>query len=469
MTGAADEERLVEKLCVETLAASDLKGICRARGFPVVGGSKRALGEGVAARFLDPTGVPEAMASLSGPSLAALHLVAASEEPVPLAALAPLLEPEREPCDVGLRALWQKVAAGLLAKGVLLADEEGALGVGEKSRFARFRLVLPETFRAFLPPFPVAAEPLEGEGERGSAREILAESLASFVSGRAADRKKAEGLPGRIACAFGIEEGALGLRGLDRPSAGSLRRWLSARWEEGLRGQDRTPRPVAAGRAARHVLGHLPPRQGGTAEALANALGALGIGVEASAVAAFCGEGTAAGLVRRFPRPRGEPLYVVAEPPEETPEGEDGLVAFAQGSGVRVEERPSPLLSLLEAARVSRARVLDGALLLEPDLGRMGRAWSELSEGRTMAALRAASPAVEEAARAVEARRGQVRVHRGLAVLRLEDAGLRAAVRTRFPGAVLEIEGAYLAVLRGSLEGVLAFARKEGYLPRRLG
>jgi len=474
MREAAGEERILERLCGELLSASDLKAIGRARGFPVVGGPREKLAEAVSARFLDPLGLAEAMGSLGGPALAALHLVAAAEEPLPLGALHPVFDAEGDPYEIDYRTLWRRVSADLLAKGVLLADdEEYQWSSRERSRFARFRLLLPEGFRPFLPPFPVPTEPCQGKGEGGSSREFLAGALAAFAAlgtPKEAAKKGAERgpLPARVARAFRIEDGVLGLRGFEGSNPVRLLRWLTACWGEGLPQRDELAHAPPAGRVARHALGHLPPGRGCTPQALSQALASVGLRVKPSTVSSFCEEGTMAGLVRRYPRGAGEALYRLEEAVEPPHAEEAHLVVRPERGGVRVDGRASDLLLVLDASRASRAQVVDGALLLEPDVVRMGRAWGEIGKSAAMATLRAASRAFEEAAGTLEGRRGQVTVHRGLTVLRVDDVGLRAAVRSRFAGSVREVAGEYLAVLRASAEDVLAFARKEGFVARRV-
>jgi hypothetical protein len=142
------------------------------------------------------------------------------------------------------------------------------------------------------------------------------------------------------------------------------------------------------------------------------------------------------------------------------------LQLTATAKGVAVAPAGSGLVPVLQAASVARAAIADGAIVLAPDPVRLGRGWHELPPS-VQADLVAASPAFRDAAARVERRRGQVIVHEGLTLLRIEDAKLMALIGQRFADATRVIDGRHVACLAGRLGEVLALARKEGYAARR--
>jgi hypothetical protein len=377
--------------------------------------------------------------------------------------------------SIDFRSLWRKVTAELLVRGVLLADELGDPGPWEKSRFARFRLFIPGGFERFLPPFPASAEPANGSGETGDSEAELRLGLAAFLEQADAaagpeppesrDRKT---LIARLARLFSIREDRLELRGVERVSNERLRDRLTACWEDGLGHSKPHRKPISAGRMSHHILRHLPPGHGCTPAALTEALASTGFAVRHADLALFCEEGMGAGMLRRLKRPgAAEALFWPAGPPQNAAEA-SALVAVPHARGVRVDASRSSLLGVLAAARMSRASISGGALVLEPDPVAMGRAWDACECGPALAALRARSPSFDAAARRVESRRGQVVLHCGLAVLRITDAGLHALIHRRFGAAVREAGAEHLAVLAGRVDEIVAFAKKEGYVARRL-
>jgi len=217
---------------------------------------------------------------------------------------------------------------------------------------------------------------------------------------------------------------------------------------------------------ARHILSHIPKGQGCAPAALAKALDTLGIEVKEPAVASFCEEGAAAGLLVRSKNPRGTALYGVPDAAGAPSTPPETLTVKPQQGGVQVDLEKSSLLAILAAAALSCASVKDGQLVLEPDLVRMGRV--DLAQSEVVRSLRSASPAFDAAAKTVLERRGQVIVHRGLTVLRVEDVGLRALILRKFGSAVRELDGGYVAVLSSHLDEILALTKREGFAARRL-
>jgi hypothetical protein len=159
VTRPTDDSPLAQRLCSELLTAAELRQLCLTRGFPISGSSKEERARSAAVRLLDIRGVSEAMAALEPIWCKLLHLVAASSEPLGMHFVARLIEPSTKEWTLDYRALWRKVVSGLLAKGVALATEDSRPGRA-KSRFARFQLVLPETFHPALPPYPIHVEPV---------------------------------------------------------------------------------------------------------------------------------------------------------------------------------------------------------------------------------------------------------------------------------------------------------------------
>ncbi|MBI5488147.1 MAG: hypothetical protein HY905_12510 [Deltaproteobacteria bacterium] len=468
MSRAAEESKLASWLCSEMLGANELRALARARGFPPPAGAKNQLAASVAVRLLEPIGVAEAMAQLDATWLAVLHLLAAAQDAVPLLDLASALDPNRDRYSVDARRLWRLAAEGLLTKGVALADEAALPPRYEKSRFARLRLLVPADFRRFLPPFPLASLPTRTPGETGRLTDVLRAAFAAFLSRPpVAKAPTPTDLAGRLAAHFKLDDGQLSLAGAARPTPELALRHAAVCWEAGLEHGGRFAAPVPAGSMAHHILAHLPADHACTPKALAKGLAGLGIQVPPASVADFCAQGTAAGLLLRYPVSNGEALFAAAKQPLAPPANDEALALAPHRGGVRLNVKDSAVLAVLRAATVARATIDDGEMLLEPDPVRLGRAWDDADTVRTATALGAVSPAFASAARQVAERHGQVVVHQGLTVLRIADVGLLALLRTRFPTDVRELGHRHLAVVRERVDDVLAAARKEGFTPRR--
>ena len=466
-----DESSLAARLCEDWLTAIELKTLCQSRGFPLQGGNKQDRAASAAVRFLEPLGVREAMLQLEPLWRKALHLVAAHGAPLELRALHALVEPEAEPWRVDCRALWRQATAGLLARGVLLAFEENSLG-RKKDRYDRFSLVLPESFQGFLPHFPIPVMPVDTATAvikprpSGTVDDLLEAALETFLErGDTGKKGKEKGTIAQLASHLSIKDGILRMGRVEHPSAAIIGRMAAQTWHESLAHDSGYSIVLAPGGVAYHILANLPPRSACAPTTLRQSLGEFGVKVKPQDLDQFCEEGAVGGFLQRFESGMSGPLY--RAPAERPLPGRADLVLEAAPGGVYVKARGSGLLPLLQVATISLASVDRGRLLLEPDPIRIGRSLLDLP-AELVTRLSAGSPAFDRAIRLVQQRQGQVLVHRGLSVLRVEDTGLRALLKQRFSASVREIDPEYLACLAASAEEIVAFAKKEGYVTRRM-
>jgi hypothetical protein len=464
MSTIPDDHSLATLLCTELLTASHVKTLCQSRGFPLTAANKDALAQAAAGRFLEPTGVAAAMAALEPDWLRVLHLVAAADRPVsPHTVALALGRLKHTYSGLDYRALWSEVALRLASRGVVLVVD-GLAPRGEKSRFARLHLVLPEGFAPLLPPFPIDAEPVQGGGHHGRLDDLLADALEALAEG---ERSEGGGRPlaTHMAACLSVKGGKLRVADADHPDGTIVARRAREAWIVSISVKGREGSEVSPGGLALHMLGTLTAGVGCTAEALATALGRAALEVKAQVLEAWLEDGVAAGFLTRFDRKGGPALFRATEP---TPVPErEGIQLEQAGILSRVVPAGTGIVPLLQAATVAHVTVGEGAILLEPDPVRLGRGWHLLPEW-VRQALTASSRGFRDAAELVEKRTGQVVVHRGLAVLRVEDAGLRALLMHRLGESVRPLDDRHIACLAGQLAEVLSFTRKEGYVAKRL-
>ncbi len=464
---------LATSLCTEILTFSELKQLCLARGFPVTGSSassasKNELAIKAACRFLEPIGVAEAMASLEPLWLKVLHLVAMSrDEPVAVAAFRRLIEPDKKnDWDCDWRSLWRKVTSGLLSKGLALALD-GQPPPYEKSRYARYHLIVPSVFIPFIPPFPMETKSfVSGDGLQlsSSLDNVLSTAMQHFVR-NGADKKPGKNesdspndLASLIAKHFSISDGILSLSSItDSLTPASVRSLVMRTWLESLCGQRR-------GEIAFWLLSHLPSHTGCTSKSLLEEMNILGCNIDFAQLHAFLNNGLTAGLLERSESQAGESCYRLAE--EQQNQLENRLEISAIKEGVLVNIQASSIVSVMQAATISRASLTEKALILTPDPLRTGRFISNIPP-EIVAKLTEISPVFNNTVNFIKKRLGKVLVHEGLSVLRVTDIGLRALFIERFPEVVRVLEGDYLACLTDSLATILALAKKEGFVPRR--
>jgi hypothetical protein len=408
------------------------------------------------------------MASLEPLWLKVLHLVAMSgDEPVALAALRWLIEPDRKKdweCD--WRSLWRKVTWGLLSKGLALALD-GQPPAYEKSRYSRYHLIVPSVFLPFIPPFPVETKPfVSGNGLQlsGSLDNVLSAAMQHFVRNgpdKKLDKKECDSpsdLASLIAKHFSISDGILTLSSIaGSPTPASLRSLVMRTWLESLSGRIRSE-------IAFWLLSHLPSQAGCTGKSLLEEMNILGCKIDSAQLHAFINNGLTAGLLERSESQASDPCYRLAE--EQQNQLENRLEISAVKAGVLVNIQASSIVPVMQAATISRALLTEKALILTPDPLRTGRFISNVPP-EIVAKLTETSPVFNNTVNLIKKRLGKVLVHEGLSVLRVTDIGLRALLVERFPEVVRVLEGDYLACLTDSLATLLALAKKEGFVARR--
>ncbi len=487
------DEDWAQETCHE-LAARDLKAICRHRGFHLPAGKKADLVAALAPRLLEPTGAAKALEGLAEPWLRALHVIALAEEPPDLDQLATVFSPGAyqvlEP-----RKLFRQLADGLLQRGVVLCRRDWGEGL------SALTFHLPEVHRQHLPPFPVSTIVLglpEGEqmdtgASSGRFADFCRQALRAAAGGRAGS---ATGLLGRVRGQLSIKDGRVLWGSSEIPDLRWLYRAVRREWTggekrplslppggfrvataaEARRSFRREDRRLAL-RTASHVLAHLPPGEGVTVADLAKALARLSCRLPEPELHRFCEDGRQAGLLLRRGTARGDrsaggaleqdPCFRAL--PEASVLADQATFAFrGEAGGVRVDLEASAVAPLLELAAVSRARKARGELLLRPDLVRLGRAAPWLDSFPALGEARAACAAFDQAVRQVEKRHGEIVLHDGLLVLRIDDLGLRTLLLHRLGDALRELGGAYLAAPRGLAKKIEKLVRKEGFAARRV-
>lgn len=430
-------DTLVRDTCSNLLKVSHLKSLCSARGFPVPRGGKDDLAAFVASRFLGPVGVEGAMAALDEKWVRVLHAVALAQDNPTLESLAPVLRPGEVTYYLNFRTVFVEVADGLLSRGVAVVQEKGL----HSERYRNLRLVLPGPFRPFLPPFPLPTRPLADPGAAGSALPLLRRALLGATG-------PADSLAQRLSDRLGPKEGHLNTGG----GLADLLKTAQGLWTEG---------PAWRG-AAHHILGHLPGGRGATLPALLGALARLGHKADEQDVACFCREGVEAGLLV------ADPEFTCFRTAGRALEG-DGPLAFTAGErGIDVDLRKTGLGPLLELAPLCTVAPTRKGLLLAPDLARLGRAVPDLDRMDVLATVQKRSVSFRRAVDHVRSRHGGLLLHEGLALARVDDAGLRALLARQLQDRVRSLGGPWLAVLPSAVPEMEKLVRKQGLATRRV-
>ncbi|MBI4861139.1 MAG: hypothetical protein HY815_12910 [Candidatus Riflebacteria bacterium] len=462
----SDVDRFAELTCRTFLTATDLKELCRHRGFSPPGGDRKKLVEFLAPRLLEKTGVREAMASLDATGLVVLHTIARSESPVSLDDLRMRLRLENESRYwLEDRIASRRLVEKLLNRGIVLVRENHAPRKG--GRFNRALFFLPDVHRPYLPPFPVSTVPLGSQAQSTAAIPFVLEALRTAVRQSGGARPQwPRGLPGRIASRFSFKDEAIRFAGAPVAGVSTLLDRVLAEWTA-LRtqgGRHRTGKDVFGWVA--YILHHLPEGHACSAAALHQGLKLLDIDLPEPEIETFLDEGVQAGLVTRT-RAATDRCYA-GVPAREITAGDRPLAFTKDAVGIRIDLERTGLAALLDLAGVSRVVAAPSGLLLVPSIQLLGHHHSHLATLVDLPAVRERSAPWDRAVKHVLEHHGKTVLHKGLVVLRIEDLGLRTQVGHRLGSSARSLGGPYLVLPRALLARVEELVRKEGFSPRRV-
>lgn len=449
---SATQAKMLEQMCQELLSAAEVKAICKHRGLPGQAASSRSLLESV---FLSDTGVAEAIAGLDAAEIALLHLLRAWGRPVDVTFFRQL-DPPRSYGTFTQRyqGVFAKVKERLIRRGILILGQARPTE-RETTNMARWRFALPVQFERQLPPLVASAQPLEGDGDFRS--EVVRAKLREAVGGK----KPAEAADEKLE----LVDGELRFQG--RPfSAERLRQWQKDRWlAETTPKKDRdddSRYTLAPAQAAARVLAALEAGAWGDAQGLTAPLAAFcGFEVDSHSV---CESGWRWGCLAKQ-QVDGKTWYRLPPPDADAPPGD--YLTLPNDKGVVVDLETVPLESLEHLVTVSDQQAAPGsrpALLLTPNLVKLGRAGDAVAALPLTEWLVKHATAFREAFQTMRRRRGKTIVHENVAVARVSDLALKVGLEKALGDRVVPLGEEWLAFPRAALPEVSRIVVKLGHV-----
>jgi len=452
-------QKWAKETCHVVCTASDLRCICRARGFaPLKNAKKGALAEHVEMRLLGEQGVSEALAALDEKPLWALHAMVAASEPVEIRDLYTFFGfgkgywIEASEC----KRRFERIRDDLVNKGLALMR---MLNSWEKrgSRYAELEVCVPEVVARQLPPLPLKTEMLP---EAPVFADWMAPALEGIRNSLQLARKPAE----RMEDAFpkgALERGVLSVEGVRRPSIQTvhgliLRQWLGFGGKKVVKQR-------------RHLLGALSANQAIQPKRLLLAFDRFNCALSDAKLEGFVDFGLRFGFLAEL-KIEGERFLV---PNIGQPQSSPGLLpdfsALTDADDyveVSLDELGPAELFLL--ASISTFEISDSTLRATPSLVPIGQELETLRESPWLSALLKKSRAYRKAFKTVEKRAGKVLVHSGVTVLKLGGPDINAQMAHEFGNKMAPLGNDYYAISRNDLAEMVRFAKQKGFSPKTL-
>jgi hypothetical protein len=457
-----DQSGLLHQMCDDLLAAVDIKAICKNRGLPVQATSSRPLLESL---FLSDTGVAAALATLDRTEIALLHLLHALGKSVDVSFFGRLDPPKKEPWSYPtftqrFQGVFAKVKERLVRRGLLLMGLAPD-GFYKKTNMERWEFAFPVQFARHLPPLLESPKSFDGEGDWRSnvAREKLKTGVGQLEAGETGDDK--------------LEIANRELRFGGQPfSAGRLLGWQQRRWQAETTTENRKKThdeyALPPTEAAMHILATLGPGQWSDADSLATPLHAFcGFQVDSGAL---CESGWRWGCLARQ-QFEGKTWYRLAPTPQDADVPPDRYLDVLGDDSVAVDLDNVPFDALEKLVTISEQRPAPGrgpALLIAPNLVKLGRAAEKFAAWPLADWLEKNSPAFHQAIDTLRQRRGKTVLHENLLVARVNDLALKVAIEKAMGNRIVSLGEDAVAFPCDAVTEVTRVVAKSGHVVKEV-
>lgn len=449
---------MLHQMCHSLLAATDIKELCKARGFASEVLSSPGILETL---FLSRQGVNEVLASLEPRELATLHLLRNVDGPVDVSFFARVYGKgnSRGTFSQRFQDVFTQVKQRLIRRGVLLWSEERQNASKKQSKLELTRLALPVEFYNSLPPLLAEARKFAGTGDWNP--NIASDKLIEEL-GKAGGKTKDQ--------LVYIEDDELRLSGKSFTAA-AVTAWQQSGWAQAVVKPKKLTFEAAKSKqpdeAIVVILSELSDDAWADVEQIAEPL-QLFCDHQADA-AAVCEAGWQWGLLAKR-HEDGKDLYRLA-PRQERVTPPRYLIPIEQDDCVTVDLSAIPLGALEQVVAVSDQRVSPGgnrSLLITPNFLKLGRADDELLASEPVQWLVEHTKPFAETYVALGERRGQTILHEDVAIARVSDLSLKVAIEKALGQNVVSLKNDFIAFPRGRLAEVQRVVKKSGHVVKEI-
>ncbi|NIA08839.1 MAG: hypothetical protein GWP10_03510 [Nitrospiraceae bacterium] len=467
-----DAPEIVADMCSEDLSLTDIKAICKARGFSLSEAKNRKFLENF---ILSDQGVAEAMEMLTQKEIILLHALTQASQPVDITFFDRIYGPAHRESSWGItftkryKKVFKKVRESLIRRGLLLFTED-IKRWAKTTKLERLVFLFPSEFQKFLPsPF----EPIRDlSGPGNSNRSVLRKKLLEITGGTTelpvVDRERFR---------LHVTGGELCM-GKKAFRARYLYDWQKVGWANAL--AKKKTKKFGAEQfclidAVSYALSLLGPDEWSAERQLGPVLNIFCHGIHLDEVEQdphkICHAGWMWGCLSKNVA-NDQTCYRMAGDYSET--GRDlPFSSYLQPSkekGLIVDLETIPYRDLESLGRISDFKVIGPQLTAVPNIVRLGRVFSSVCKEPLVTWLRDKVPSFGDALEKVGARWGRQIIHQDLLVAKVGDLGLKVAIERSFPNPtkLLFLPNGFIAFPRGLLGEIEKLVTKSGFVVRSI-
>ena len=223
-------EIMLKQMCKSEINDSDIKAICKSRGFPAKEATSRDVFENF---FISTIGIKEVLNSLTYEEVVFLHLLNKINKKVDIEYFERLYGSAKPAkgyyygtFNQRYKETFKKVKNNLVRNGVLIIIEQEANAYFSSTKLERLRFYFPTEFGVFLPPIVKASKFTKTEDFK---REVLCNKLLEIIGGE----QKPSPLSNQISFTLTIKDGDL-LSGDEKFRVSRLLKWQQACWRASI-------------------------------------------------------------------------------------------------------------------------------------------------------------------------------------------------------------------------------------------
>ena len=226
-----DTQSMLKQMCKNDVTDSDIKAICKSRGFPAKEATSRDVFENF---FISTIGIKEALDSLTYEEVVFLHLLNKINKKVDIEYFERLYgsaKPEKGyyygTFNQRYKETFKKVKKNLVQKGVLIIIEQEARAYVSSTKLERLRFSFPPEFGEFLPSIVKASKFTQAGDFK---RKVLRDKLLEIIGGE----QKPSLLSNQRSFTLGIKDGDLYI-GDKKFKVIHLLKWQQACWSASVK------------------------------------------------------------------------------------------------------------------------------------------------------------------------------------------------------------------------------------------
>lgn len=471
-----DIPAMLTKMCQETLSATDIRIICKNRGFPSKDTSRSVFEN----YFLSDIGVPEVVASLTVEETILLHFMKVENKEVDLRQFEAIYGGKlvarhwRLTFSQRYTPIFKNVQQSLLRKGLVIMAETG---VGD-SKMERLRLRFPNEFAKHLPAILQATTAFEVEGNviQTSLRNKLMELVRRNNHGTSFE-------PGEFDVNLVGGQMHLGTQKLTMQAllGWQQRHWNDAVWAAHSKLSEQLSKQEyyahfavrdAAGAEKRrfpvilnYAFSQLSNNQWILPEELSPLLKVFYYGTTPPDSKAVCEVGWQQGCMAKHTE-NANTYYRLISPQNEEELEPTNYLTVVDNSFLKINLRAIPCEKLIHIGRFSELRVVASQLLALPDSIRMGRAEDALWIHPLTLWIKQHSSAFGKMMEMINARRGKHIIHENLLLARIKNLSLQVQIQKSFSDSarIVLLPNDFIAFPPDLLKDISKLVIKSGFV-----